>query len=108
MRLPEFIIIGAQKCGTTSLHDYLHQHPEFVMSRDKELQFFAIDEIWDKGIEWYASNFDQNARFVGESQRHLFLVSHALVRTTLSRYRAIPPEAWRFSDASVKAECRRR
>lgn len=32
--------IGAMKCGTTSLHYYLHQHPEIHMSRKKELNFF--------------------------------------------------------------------
>jgi 4'-phosphopantetheinyl transferase len=37
-------------------------------------------------------------RFVGKTQRHLFLVSHALVRTSLSRYSDTAPESWRFSE----------
>ena len=41
MRLPDFIIIGAAKCGTTSLYHYLNQHPEIYMSPRGEPSFFA-------------------------------------------------------------------
>ncbi|HET6467115.1 MAG TPA: sulfotransferase [Geminicoccaceae bacterium] len=41
MRLPTFIIIGAGRSGTTSLHHYLNQHPEVFMSPIKETCFFA-------------------------------------------------------------------
>ena len=34
--LPNLIVIGAAKCGTTSLHEYLDLHPEILMSREKE------------------------------------------------------------------------
>lgn len=39
--LPSFVIIGAQKSGTTSLYHYLDEHPEVFMSRVKEPHFFA-------------------------------------------------------------------
>jgi hypothetical protein len=42
-RLPDFLIIGAAKSATTSLHVYLNQHPEIFMSRLKEPNFFAFD-----------------------------------------------------------------
>ena len=42
-RLPTFIVIGAAKSGTTSLHDYLGQHPDVFMSVEKEPRFFAFD-----------------------------------------------------------------
>jgi hypothetical protein len=51
--LPTFVIIGAQKCGTTALHSYLARHPEISMSRPKELDFFVAEKNWDKGLEWY-------------------------------------------------------
>src|ERR687896_836451 len=38
--LPTFMIIGAMKAGTTSLHSYLSVHPEVFMSETKELHFF--------------------------------------------------------------------
>jgi hypothetical protein len=54
------------KCGTTSLHYYLDQHPEISMSRQKELDFFS-GASWDKGIDWYAGQFDPAALMRGES-----------------------------------------
>lgn len=55
--LPNLIIIGAMKCGTTSLHFYLRFHPQIWMSREKELDFFIAERNWPKGIGWYASQF---------------------------------------------------
>jgi hypothetical protein len=42
-RLPDFLVIGAAKAGTTALHEYLRQHPEVAMSRRKEPNFFVVD-----------------------------------------------------------------
>jgi hypothetical protein len=54
--LPDFVIIGAQKAGSTSLHHYLAQHPQIItgMSR-KEQQFF--DRNYHRGTLWYRTNF---------------------------------------------------
>ena len=41
--LPNFLVIGAAKCGTTSLYHYLGQHPEVFMSPVKEPRFFALE-----------------------------------------------------------------
>jgi Sulfotransferase domain len=65
--LPNLIVIGAQKCGTTSLHYYLDRHPEIAMSRAKELNFFVASGSWTKGVDWYAAQFDPAARVRGES-----------------------------------------
>ena len=43
MTLPNFLIIGAAKSGTTSLYHYLRQHPEIYMSPVKEPHFFALE-----------------------------------------------------------------
>jgi len=68
--LPNLIIIGAQKCGTTALHSYMHRHPEIMMSTPKEVNFF-IDKpgkgTWDKGVDWYRSHFDDSFAVRGES-----------------------------------------
>ena len=58
-RMPDFIIIGAAKSGTTSLYDYLIQHPDIFMSNPKEPCFFDDTVAWDKGLEWYASLFNE-------------------------------------------------
>ena len=65
--LPNLIIIGAMKSGTTSLHYYLNLHPDICMCRSKELDFFNKDENWHKGIEWYKSHFTEEAKIYGES-----------------------------------------
>jgi hypothetical protein len=44
MTLPNFIVIGAYKSGTTSLYNYLRQHPQIFMSRIKEPNFFAHEK----------------------------------------------------------------
>jgi len=65
--LPNFIIGGAQKSGTTALRIYLTQHTEVYMV-NKEIHFFDNDENYKKGIEWYEKFFDgwKGEKAVGE------------------------------------------
>jgi hypothetical protein len=42
-KIPNLFIVGAPKCGTTSLHYWLSQHPEIFMSEPKEPKFFCTD-----------------------------------------------------------------
>lgn len=69
-QLPNFIIIGGLKCGTTSIHHYLGLHPEIQMSKPKELNFFVTEQNWDLGLDWYASRFDDRFPVRGESSPH--------------------------------------
>lgn len=68
--LPNLIVIGGLKCGTTSLHHYLNLHPEIGMSRPKELNFFVAELNWDLGLDWYRSHFPASAAVRGESSPH--------------------------------------
>jgi hypothetical protein len=68
--LPNLIVIGGLKCGTTSLHHYLNLHPEIAMSRPKELNFFVAELNWDLGVDWYRSHFDPGAQVRGETSPH--------------------------------------
>lgn len=43
MRVPDFFLVGAPKCGTSSLHSYLGQHPEIFISQPKEPHYFSTD-----------------------------------------------------------------
>ncbi len=45
MTLPNFLVIGAQKSGSTSLHNYLSQHPQIYMSATKEPHFFLSERL---------------------------------------------------------------
>lgn len=54
-RLPDTIVIGAQKAGTTTLYDALVLNPKVTGSYFKEVHFFDTD--YDRGVDWYALNF---------------------------------------------------
>ena len=60
--LPNLIVIGSQKCGTSVLHYYLSLHPEVSMSKPKELNFFIEERNWPRGIDWYRGHFDPGQR----------------------------------------------
>lgn len=64
--LPDFIIIGAMRAGTTSLHNYFEEHPQVTMSRKKEPEYF-IEANYGKGLQWYKDQFDTGKPFRGEA-----------------------------------------
>ena len=68
--LPNLLVIGAMKSGTTSLHDYLNMHPDIFMSEIKELDFFLEDRNWNRGMQWYKDQFPINSLFRGESSQN--------------------------------------
>jgi hypothetical protein len=88
--LPDFLIIGAQKCGTTSLYEYLTQHPDIYPATVKEVGYF--DRYYQKGLPWYRSQFPSafrkiHARFIlrrhfltGEASTGYILNPHSLKR----------------------------
>lgn len=67
-RFPNFLVIGGMKCGTTSLHNYLNQHPEIFMSKNKEPNYFCEDRDY-KTTKWYKDLFlaSKEYSFYGES-----------------------------------------
>lgn len=66
---PDFIIIGAGKCGTSSLQKYICNHPQVLAPHKKELNFFHGN--FNKGVDWYLSHFpslcDDPHYFTGEA-----------------------------------------
>jgi hypothetical protein len=64
--LPNLLVIGAAKCGTTSLHYYLGIHPEIFMSDPKELNFWQLPECLEHLSE-YESKFPTDHPIRGES-----------------------------------------
>lgn len=80
MTLPNFLILGAARCGTTSLHYYLAEHPDVCMSSIKEPNYFLFDETGQPCIDdrriaaksvpdraRYEKLFTQPAKAVGEA-----------------------------------------
>jgi hypothetical protein len=68
-RLPNFLVVGAMKSGTTSLAQYLAAHPQAFVAPEKEVNFFERADLWAKGPEWYSSRFAGavDERAVGEA-----------------------------------------
>lgn len=80
--LPNLILIGAMKCGTSALHAFLDMHPQIAMSEPKELNFFFGPDAgnghvttsrvwaagtWSRGLDWYAAHFPATVPVRGES-----------------------------------------
>ncbi|MFO8062689.1 MAG: sulfotransferase [bacterium] len=64
--LPDFIIIGAMKCGTGSLYKYISTHPEIIPSSVKETNFFLQEESRNREIE-YRRCFRGNGKYAFEA-----------------------------------------
>ncbi|MFA9432185.1 sulfotransferase [Egicoccus sp. AB-alg2] len=88
--LPNVLVIGAMKAGTSALHRYLDAHPDAAMSHPKELGFFfdvvspgdglvppptrdehrhgwSLGGNWFRGLDWYRQHFAPDARVRGET-----------------------------------------
>lgn len=73
------LIIGSMKSGTTTLFDYLSEHPEISQSVCKEPNFFASDVNFSKGMKWYRSlwRFDSNIhKFALDGSTHYTKIPH--------------------------------
>lgn len=72
MRRPDFIIIGAMKSATSSLHVQLASHPGIFMSEPKEPNFFSDDDQYRRGTDFYSSLFANAGEgdLCGESSTH--------------------------------------
>src|SRR4051794_17739526 len=55
--LPDFVIIGAAKCGTTSLYSYLCGHPLVLQATTKEVHFVDRERNFARGERWYRAWF---------------------------------------------------
>lgn len=64
---PEILVVGGMKCGSTTLHNALAEHPDIGMARDKELNFFVRERNWSRGSDWYCRQFDKGTRLRGET-----------------------------------------
>jgi len=82
--LPNFLLIGAMKAGTTSLYHYLRSHPQVFMPAFKAPEFFAGTSHSKRGIEWYRRQFSgagPEAVAIGEASN---------VYTKFPRYPGVP------------------
>lgn len=63
VNMPNFLVVGAQRCGTTWLHENLRTHPDVFLPAQKELNYFSdIKSNWHQGNEWYFKQFEGAAK----------------------------------------------
>jgi len=83
VKLPDFLVVGCQKCGTSSLHHYLASHPKVWSPEKKELHFF--DYYHDLGLPFYKQYFsgqpdNVNGLLVGEATPEYIFHPYAAAR----------------------------
>jgi hypothetical protein len=67
----DFVVLGAMKCGTTSLHHYLSEHPNVLLAPEKEMNFFfgsipgEPGNLW-RGMAWYRDRLPADGRLRGD------------------------------------------
>ncbi len=81
-RLPDFLIGGAQKSGSTALHVLLGSHPEVYLARPQELDFFDRNDAYARGISWYQAHFKSadGHRAVGQTSTQYLYSGKAAAR----------------------------
>jgi Sulfotransferase domain len=93
-RLPTFLLIGAMKAGTTSLHEYLAEHPNVFMSRIKELNFFTEAHNWPRGRSWYEEQFaEADGRIVAIGESSTAYTQYPKHKDVPDRIAALLPDA---------------
>ena len=97
--LPDFIIAGAQKSGTSSLYDYLSEHPQILPAVTKEVHFF--DKQYAEGLAHYRASFPRESEIAEQSSR----VSGAVLTGEATPYYMFHPHAMKRIAADLP-ECR--
>jgi hypothetical protein len=87
--LPNLLVIGAGKAGTTSLHYYLDQHPDVFMSDPKEPNLFQRD-AWRERLAWYESLFPEPAAIRGEASTGY--TAHPVMKDVPRRIHEVIPD----------------
>jgi hypothetical protein len=84
---PNFFVLGAGKCGTTTLHGLLAAHPHIFMTKEKEPRFFDDDTYYSRGLDRYlCDHFRGAAGFKARGEATpLYLASGRKVRDRIRR-----------------------
>ena len=87
-RIPDFLIIGAMKSGTTSLAESLSQHPEIFMTEEKELHFHYPGASENLTRKQYYCQFSSSKKLVGSAPQNYS-------KTHLPRFKNVPESLWK-------------
>jgi len=72
--------IGAQKSGTTTLHDLLSRNPQVSLPKIKETHFFSHDNCFSKGFSWYLKQFNLDNKIICEVDPSYLFFRHSALR----------------------------
>lgn len=94
--LPDFVIIGAMRAGTSTLYRYLRYHPQTKGCPPDEVHFF--DRVYDKGVNWYRAHFPFEFQLKGKNGEKIFITGEKTPRYLSDPYvpervKKIIPEA---------------
>lgn len=89
--LPNFLVIGAAKSGTTSLAHYLRSNPQVYMA-DFELHYFAAERRWRLGEAWYQAQFKGAGDEVAVGEKSPSYTRHPLYQGVPGRIAALLPD----------------
>ena len=92
--VPDFVVAGAAKCGTTSLYRYLVDHPLVLPAQIKEVHFVDRQHNFDKGEAWYRSWFPTRAALRSAADAHH--AERAICGESTPNYLAHPEAAARL------------
>jgi hypothetical protein len=89
--LPSFLVIGAKKAGSTSMHRYLSAHRDVFMPVEKHLDFFS-GGTWEKGLEWYAAQFAAGSSCTARGEASNTYSAHPVVQAVPERIASVVPD----------------
>lgn len=89
--LPTFLVIGAKKAGTSSLHRYLGTHPDVFVPEAKRVDFFS-GVTWDRGVDWYAQQFPATSRARARGEVCNSYTQDPVVSGVARRARSVVPD----------------
>jgi hypothetical protein len=90
--LPTFLIIGAQKAGTTSLWGYLRAHPQVFVPDMKETGFFVEEVRWNLGLGWYQSLFAGSGEAIARGEASTFYTMFPFANNVPKRIASVCPD----------------
>ena len=94
VRAPDFFIVGAPKCGTTSLHRYLQAHPQLYMPQRKELPYLATDLTDQRpGMALSGEAYNDYFKEAGARMAGASWVMYLYSKRAAQELRAFSPEA---------------
>jgi Sulfotransferase domain len=81
-QIPDFVIVGTMKGGTTALYDFITMHPDVEKASKKEIHYFTLH--YHKGCDWYLAHFGRSPnKLTGEASPTYFDITNSTLVPTL-------------------------